>query len=258
MINFGKDLQDFIRDCQVVVIAGGLGQGLKHRTGDDLPKPLLKIKDKTLMDYCIELFSNAGYKHFVLLLGNLAEKIQSYVGDGSKYGVNVGYSVEKEKLGKGGAIKLALENGSIERGKPCVIAYPDDLITDPNFPKDIVKGHLKGMKLGALATIICVSSTMYRWGVPKLDERGFVVEFVEKPPVYMPATIGRYVLQPEVYAIIEETIGEKKPADFENLVLPEFVKRKVLFNHMIPPGSWIPVNDEKEFMTAVEFMSKAS
>jgi len=253
-----EEVQDFIRDCQVVVIAGGLGQGLKHRTGDDLPKPLLKIKDKTLIDYCIELFSNARYKHLVLLLGHFAEKIQSYVGDGGRYGANVRYSVEKEKLGKGGAIKLALENGAIDRTKPCVIAYPDDLITDPDFPRDIIKGHLKGVKQGALATIICVSSTTYRYGVPKLDERGFVIEFIEKPPVYMPATIGRYVLQPEVYAIIEETIGEKKPADFENLVLPEFVKRKVLYNHMIPPGSWIPVNDEKEFMNAMEYVSKAT
>jgi len=255
-MNTNQDVKDFINNCQVVIIAGGLGQGLKHRTGDEIPKPLLKINDKALIDYCIELFSRAGFKNFILLLGHLAEMIQSYVGDGSKYGVSIKYSVEKEKLGKGGAIKLALENGTIDRNKPCVIAYPDDLITDPNFPQEIIKGHLKGLKLGALATIICVSKTFYRYGVPKLNERGFVIEFEEKPPVHMPATIGRYILQHEVYKIVEEVIGKKKPADFEKTVLPELAKRGVLFNHMIPVESWIPVNDEKEFREAEEVMSK--
>jgi len=256
MRDYSQDVQEFIENCQVVIIAGGLGQGLKHRTGDGLPKPLLKINDKALIDYCIELFARVGFKNFVLLLGYLADKIQAHVGDGSRYGVRVTYSIEKERLGKGGALKLALENGAIDRSKPCVIAYPDDLITDPDFPQKLIERHLEGLREGSLGTLVGVDRTFYRYGSPQIDEHGFVVDFKEKPPIELPANVAIYVFQPEVYDIIEKVIGDRKPAGFETLVLPELVKNRMLYNHTIPLESWIPVNDEKEFRRAEEVMSK--
>lgn len=249
-------IQEFLKKCQVIVIAGGLGEGLRHRTGDEIPKPLLKINDKTILDYCIELFLKASCKNFIFLLGHLAEKIQEYVAD-RNFGIDVKYSIEKEKLGKGGALKLALENGVIDKTKPCIITYPDDLIVNPEFPKQLVRRHLFGLEKGALATVTIVGKTYYRYGSPSIDDEGFVVDFKEKPQLNIPANVAIYVLQPEIYPIIEKTVDiSKEPVEFEEVVLPELIKRRILFNFTIPLESWIPINEEKEFKKAKEILSK--
>ena len=252
-----EDVKNFLENCQIIIVAGGLGTGLRHRTGNEIPKPLIKINDKTLLDYCIELFSNAGCKNFILLIGYLAEKIKAYVGDGSKYGINVKYSREKEKLGKGGAIKLALDNGVIDKSKPAIIVYPDDLIINPNFPFQLARRHMVGISKGALMTLVSVRRTFYRYGSPYIDDEGFVVEFQEKPPVELPANVAIYVLQPELYETIDKLIDlNKKPVEFEDIVLPELIKRRIVFNFTIPLESWIPVNDEKEFRKARKILSE--
>jgi NDP-sugar pyrophosphorylase family protein len=252
-----ESVRKFLENCQIVVVAGGLGTGLRHRCGDDVPKALLTVNGKTLLDYCVELFAKAGCKDFVFLLGYLGENVQKYVGDGSKYSIRARYSMEKEKLGKGGALKMALDSGAIDRKKPSIIVYPDDLIINPEFPQQLARRHIFGVEKGALITLVSVKKTFYRYGSPDTDDEGFVVDFREKPPVELPANVAIYVLQPEAYRIIEELVNlQKKPVEFEDNVLPELIKRRIVFNFTIPLETWIPVNDEKEFRKAKKVMAE--
>jgi len=236
---------------QVVLIAGGMGERLRHRTHDEVPKALLKLGDKPIIDYCIELFSKNGFKDFVFLLGHGGDKLKDYVGDGSKFGINVKYSLEKEKLGKAGAIKQGLDIGAIDRKKACIISYPDDLILNKDFPKQLLRRHIVGKEKGCLSTVVRVNKTQYRYGVVNTDDEGFVISFEEKPAVMMPANVAIYVLEPQVYEIVDKFVDmSKKPIDFEDVVVPELVRRRVLYSFTIPYESWIPINEEKEFRQA--------
>jgi NDP-sugar pyrophosphorylase family protein len=248
------NIDDYLKKTQVVVVAGGLGTRLRHRTGNGLPKPLLQVGKKPMIDRCLELFVNNGLKDFVLLIGYKGEKIKEYVGDGSRYGINVKYSSESKRLGKAGAIKFALDNGSIDKKRPCIITYPDDLILIRDFPKKLIRRHLLGLKKGCLATVVRVNKTQFRYGVVVTDDEGIVIDFQEKPFIPYPACVGIYALEPQIYNIIDEIVNlEQAPIDFEGVVVPKLVREGLLFSFTIPIESWIPVNEEKEFRRAEEF-----
>ncbi|MCD6403347.1 MAG: nucleotidyltransferase family protein [Candidatus Aenigmarchaeota archaeon] len=246
-----REIDDYVRNLQIVIIAGGYGERLKHRTKGK-PKPLLEIGGKTLLEWCLEHFSHK-VKDFVLLVGHGAREIKNFLGDGSKFGIRVKYSEEKTKLGKGGALKWALENGAIDDKKPALITYPDDLILVDNFLEKIVERHLKGLEKGCKATVVRVTKTRYPYGVVKTDDEGIVVDFEEKPFINLPANVGIYLIEPEVFDIIKENVDLSKiPVEFEETVVPELVKRRWLFSMTIPWESWIPVNDEKSYKRAVK------
>ncbi len=249
------NLDSIAKDMQIIVIAGGMGERLRHRTHDDVPKALLKLGDKAIIDYCIELFSKNGFRNFVFLLGHGGDKLKEYVGDGKKFGINVKYSLEKEKLGKAGALKYAIQNGAIDIKKPGVITYPDDLILDKDFPMQVLRRHILGKEKGCIATVVRVNKTQYRYGVVDTDDEGFVISFEEKPFILRPANVAIYVLEPEVFGIINKSVNlDKKPIDFEDVVVPELVRRRALFSFTMPYESWIPINEEKEFRQAEKIL----
>lgn len=95
-------------NLQVVVLMGGLGSRLKERTRD-CPKSLIEIDGKPFFEYQLELMILAGFQRFLFCIGYRADAVQSYFGDGRKWGVQIKYSCDGETLlGTGGAIRKAL------------------------------------------------------------------------------------------------------------------------------------------------------
>jgi len=233
-----------IKDYQVVVISGGRGRGLAHRTRDEIPKCLLEVCNKRLIDYCLELYERNGFEDFVLLLGHLGEKVKEYV-ENSKYRGKVRYSVEKELLGKGGAMKYALDNGVIDRRKPCIVCYPDDVIVKQTLPTELVDYH---ERKGKLATVVYTQRVRLRYGSMIVDEEGLVKRFEEKAWFPINVNVGIYALNQKVYELVDELVDlSKKPVDFENTVVKELVKRNELAGFQIEPEAWLPFNDEKDY-----------
>jgi NDP-sugar pyrophosphorylase family protein len=232
------------KDYQVVVISGGRGRGLVHRTRDEIPKCLLEVCNKKLIDYCLELYERNGFEDFVLLLGYLGEKVKEYV-ENSKYRGKVRYSVEKELLGKGGAMKYALDNGVIDRRKPCIVCYPDDVIVKQTLPTELVDYH---ERKGKLATVVYTPRVRLRYGSMIVDEEGLVKSFEEKAWFPINVNVGIYALNQKVYELVNELVDlSKKPVDFENTVVKELVKRNELAGFQIEPEAWLPFNDEKDY-----------
>jgi histidinol-phosphate phosphatase family protein len=88
---------------QLVVIAGGRGTRLKERLGD-IPKPMIPIGGKPLLEHHVELARRHGFTDLVFLVHYRAEQIQDHFRDGSKWGVGIRYLVETEPLGTAGAV----------------------------------------------------------------------------------------------------------------------------------------------------------
>lgn len=87
-----------------VIQAGGKGTRLSKLTEDKIPKPLLKVNGKPMIEWQIENIRKYGIRDFVIIIGHLGEKIKEYFEDGSKLGVHIRYIEEKEPLGSAGAL----------------------------------------------------------------------------------------------------------------------------------------------------------
>lgn len=96
-------------NCNVAILAGGMGTRLRGRVGD-LPKPLAPIIDKPVLEYQLELCKSYGFHRIALLVHYQSEKIQTYFGDGSKWGVQLTYIIETEARGTAGALRDALDH----------------------------------------------------------------------------------------------------------------------------------------------------
>ena len=92
---------------KAMLLAAGLGKRLKPIT-DNLPKPLIEVAGRTLIEHHIARLKAAGFEDIVVNLHHLGDQIKARLGDGSSSGVNIRYSVETELLETGGGVKKAL------------------------------------------------------------------------------------------------------------------------------------------------------
>ena len=92
---------------KVMILAAGRGERLRPLT-DEIPKPLIKIAGRSIIEYHLVNLAKAGFKEIIINTAWLAEKIHQQLGDGSKYGVSITYSDEGEALETAGGIINAL------------------------------------------------------------------------------------------------------------------------------------------------------
>lgn len=88
---------------KVVIMAGGKGTRIAS-VRSDVPKPMINICDKPILEHQIDNLKACGLTDFILVIGYLGDKIKEYFGDGSKFGVNIDYFVEDHPLGTAGAL----------------------------------------------------------------------------------------------------------------------------------------------------------
>lgn len=88
---------------QAVIMAGGKGTRLAALTKDEIPKPMIPIMGRPLLEWQIEELKSNGITHVTMVIGHLGDKIKEYFGNGQAFGINIRYVVEKEPLGTAGA-----------------------------------------------------------------------------------------------------------------------------------------------------------
>lgn len=128
-----------------VILAGGKGKRLGKLT-KNLPKPLIKITNKPLIEHQLSLLKSYGYSKIWILSGYLGEKITDYVGNGRKWGLNIKHIIEAKPLGTAGALKQL--DGKINKD---FVVFSGDIMLDIDL-KRLVKFHKS--KTGSVATIV--------------------------------------------------------------------------------------------------------
>ncbi len=248
---------DLVDRTQVIVLAGGKAK----RLGLDVPKCLLEISGKKLIDMSIEALVKEGFRDFVLMLGHKAEMVIDHVGDGGKYGINVTYSVDPSNAigwGKGKAFKHALVSNKIDTSKRSLVVFPDDIVLEEKIFSRLLMYHADSMRKHATsATIVLVPGTEYPYGVADVDERGVVLKFTEKPLINAATSIGMYTFEPEIYDIINDRINldDPHPVEFESIVLPHLAGEHKLASMFIETKNWVPINTIKEYENAIKVLS---
>jgi NDP-sugar pyrophosphorylase family protein len=94
------------KDMQIAILAGGLATRLGDLTKDE-PKSLMNINGRKFIEYQIEQLKKQKIKDIVICTGHLGDKLEGYLGDGTRYGIDIKYSHEERPLGTAGALKNA-------------------------------------------------------------------------------------------------------------------------------------------------------
>jgi NDP-sugar pyrophosphorylase family protein len=157
---------------KAVIIAGGLGKRLGHLTSE-VPKPMLDVKGKPVLEHMILYLKKHGITDIIICIGYLHHKVQERFGDGSTFGVKITYSIEKELLGTGGALKQVegLIDGTF------ILVY-GDLIIDMDIAKLIAFHKSKG-GLGTLT--VHASDHPHDSDLVEVGQDGSIIRFIGKP-----------------------------------------------------------------------------
>jgi Nucleoside-diphosphate-sugar pyrophosphorylase involved in lipopolysaccharide biosynthesis/translation initiation factor 2B, gamma/epsilon subunits (eIF-2Bgamma/eIF-2Bepsilon) len=196
---------------KAIIMAGGKGSRLQPLT-NDIPKPLVKIIDKPVMEHIINLLKRHGLTQIGVTLGFKADQIVDYFGDGSSLGVELTYFIEREPLGTAGSVKGAEKFLSDE-----FIVISGDCYTDADLSRAIAFHKIKNSKFTLIAT---PNSNPVGLGVLETDFDGKIIRFVEKPSVVKPALIncGIYIINKEVLSLIPDGFY-----DFGRQLIPRLV-----------------------------------
>lgn len=196
------------RDNWVVLMAGGEGRRLRPLT-NDLPKPMLPIGSKPILEIIINSFISAGFRKFFISVNYKAELVESYFGDGHSRGIEIKYIKEDEALDTAGSLSLLGDKPSLP-----FFVMNCDILTKVNFI-DILDFHREH---GASATM-CVSE--YKVQVPYgvVDIDGCALLAVnEKPVTGHFINAGIYVLEPCALDLLSHNQGMTMPKLFEKLL----------------------------------------
>lgn len=255
-----SELRQFAEQCVVALAVGGEGSRLKAATdSQQVHKTALRLPNgDTMTERTIRMYRDEGFRDFVALVFHHAQSVIDVLGDGSQLGVRITYSHDPERpIGRGGAIRNALDNGSIHRTKGLIVHNPDDQIInyEGSFPRDIVAGHLAGVQSGMLATAVVVDGTPYTYTGMKID-RGVVEQIEMYPYIPIPTHVGVTVFSPDVYDYFLKLFDLTKKVDFESVLFPFLAQERRLYSFMIPGRCWLFVNDPKALAKLIELVQK--
>lgn len=198
-----------------VILAGGYGKRLRPIT-EKIPKNLIEIAGKPVIQRQIEWLSRQGINRFLVLTGYLSKKIMEFLGDGSKFGVEIKYSHEDRPLGTGGAIRNAWRYLSEENE---FILVNGDIITDLSIYPLINEINDCEDVIGVLSAVPLPSP----YGIINFDRDGYIMEFIEKP------LLEDYWINAGVY-VFRRSIYEYLPQEgnLEIETLPRLAREKKL------------------------------
>ena len=227
---------------KAVILAGGYGKRLRPLT-ETIPKPLLPVGDRGIIEWQIAWLKHHGVDEIIICAGYLKEKIIERLGNGSRYGVRIGYAIEEDPLGTGGALKNA---EPFLRREDTFLMLNGDVLTDLN-PIELVD-DLKDDYVGSIALVHLPSP----FGVVNFDPRsGRIRSFVEKPRIteYW-INAGVYALRSEIFDYLPEK------GDIEKTAFPELAEKGLLKAHPFESCVWMSVDSHKDLEEASKIIPK--
>ncbi|MDJ0466564.1 sugar phosphate nucleotidyltransferase [Streptomyces sp. H27-C3] len=227
---------------KAVVMAGGEGTRLRPMTSN-LPKPLLTVGDRPVMEHVLQLLKRHGIKDVVVTVQFLASLIKNYFGDGSELGINLMYAHEEQPLGTAGSVKNAEK--ALD-GEPFVVVSGDAL-TDFDLT-DAIRYH---RQKGALVTV-CLTRVPdpLEFGITVLDNTGRVERFLEKPTWGQVFTdtvnTGIYIMEPEVLGYV----ADDEPVDWSGDVFPQLLANGQPIYGYVADGYWEDIGSHDSYVKA--------
>ena len=228
---------------KAVILTGGLGTRLQPYTLF-VPKPMLPLGDKPLLEHSINWLKKNNIKSIVLCVSYLRKNIQDYFQDGKDFGVDIEYAISNKPLATAGQLKSAED--FIDDTFVCMYG---DSIFDFRL-KDMIKKHQKSK---AFLTM-CLYEYKYKlpYGVIDTDKKDIITAWREKPEIISNINTGCYVIEPEVFSLIPKGV----PYGMDKVLNKAMLKKEKLNSFLIKNG-FTDVGDMASYEKAYqEFKAK--
>lgn len=221
---------------RAVILAGGKGTRLAPYTVA-FPKPLMPLGDVPILEVVVRQLVHYGFDHVTMAVGHLAELLQAFFGDGSKYGIRIDYSREEKPMGTAGPLKV------IRDLPESFLVMNGDLLTDLDYAR-LLRTH---GEQGNDATIgVYEKQVKIDLGVLERDREGRITDYREKPTLGYEVSMGVYAFSRSVLEYVPDGYF-----DFPNLVL-ELIRRNRPIRGFTFDGLWLDIGRAEDYAAAIE------
>ena len=233
---------------RAVILAGGKGSRLSPFT-TVIPKPLLPIGDRAILEVVVTQLRDLGFTEITLAVGYLAHLVRAVIGDGSQHGVRITYQDEREPLGTVGP--LATTEGLDDT----FLVMNGDVLTALNY-RELMDAHTEAGNVLTIASHRRIVHTDY--GVLHLGQEAgqtkLVAGFEEKPEIPFIVSMGVYVMEPRALDLIEP----ETPLDLPDLVM-RLMEKELPVGSYLYDGYWLDIGRHDDYERAVrEFKERSA
>ena len=237
------DLNNFESNLplECVIMAGGRGKRLSPLT-DKIPKPMLMLGSKPIIEHNIDRLIKFGIKKIYISVNYLSNIIKDYFGDGSGKGIEIQYIEESKPLGTAGSLTL------VDKFKTKhVLLMNSDLFTNVDFEKM----YKSAIRENALLTL---ASKNYKVDIPYAifqSENSIIKEFKEKP-------VYNYNLNAGIYILKKEVINKIPKDTFYDItdLIEKLINENEIVSHSLISGYWIDIGKKEDYTKAKELILK--
>ena len=222
---------------RAVILAGGKGTRLAPYT-TTLPKPLVPVGDRSILDIVLQQLKRAGVTRVTLAVSHLAHLIMAYFGDGSRWGLKVDYSLEDKPLSTIAPLKL------IKDLPEEFFVMNGDVLTDLDFAR-LYEHHLAEKADITVSTF--ERDVLINFGVLQGDSENRVVAFEEKPTYHFSVSMGVYVMSRRLLDIVPD--GQAFGFDHLMLACIKEKRKAILYPHR---GYWLDIGRPTDYAEANE------
>ncbi|MDP9003534.1 MAG: sugar phosphate nucleotidyltransferase [Verrucomicrobiota bacterium] len=223
---------------KAVLLAAGRGTRMRDLTLE-LPKPMLRVLGKPVLQHIIEGLRDAGLKNFLVIVGWHAEVVRDFFGDGSKWGVRVTYATQVKQDGTGRVVELAREFAASD---PFVLSYGDILLAPENYPRICAA-------LASAEAVVSVkrSDDVSQGGAVFVNESFELIDLREKPKPGEPTSpwynAGVYAFRPGIF----DYIATLQPSPRGEYELTDAIRSLAVSGNKVRAleltGDWADVRD---------------
>lgn len=228
-------LGNISRPNWAVVMAGGKGMRLRPLT-EKLPKPMIRVAGRPLLERIILHLVSYGIRRIFLSVNHLAQIIEDYFEDGSKYGTKIEYLREDDPLGTGGAISLLPEIP-----EQALLVMNGDLIVDTDFT-DMIEFHSQNEFYATMGVYSYFHQVPY--GCVEIQDNR-LAGLEEKPILEKMVNAGIYVLSPQAVSAIPKNTYFPITALFEDAI-----KKNIICGTFSVEKEWLDIGSPQQLSLA--------
>jgi mannose-1-phosphate guanylyltransferase / phosphomannomutase len=227
---------------KAVIMAGGFGTRLRPLTMN-IPKPMVPMANKPMMDHIVDLLLDHGYDDILSLLYYHPEVIRTHFGDGSDFGITMNYVQAEADFGTAGSVR----NAADKLGDEPFIIISGDVLTDFDLTAALEFHKSKGADATLVLTRV---PNPLQFGVVITDDEGKITRFLEKPSwgeVFSDTVnTGIYILENHVLGMIPY----REDFDFSKQLFPMMMQEGMKLYGYIAEGYWRDVGNLNEYQEA--------
>ena len=242
-----------------VILAAGLGTRIRPLT-DAVPKPMIPIVNRPVMEFLIDLLRQHGCEQIVISTSYLAHQIETHFGDGSSFGVHLAYCFEGHHVAGEVVTELVGAAGGLRRiqdfsgflDETFVVVCGDGLV-DVDLTRALEFHRERGSKATMLLAEV-QRDQVGRYGVVQTDPEGRILSFQEKPrpedALSTTVNTGIYLFEPEVL----ELVPRGRSCDIAREFFPSLLAHGVPFYGLALPFTWIDVGNPYDYWLATRMV----